>query len=445
MSADAPAGAQDHGSGTLYRLLRAFVHVEPREVAALIWAWVYFFCVLSAYYVIRPIRDDVGVAGGIRTCRGSTSARSAAWRCSIRRSRRWSRDGRRSIFVPRTYRFFVANLLDVLRPAPVDVGRSHTSGSAACSSCGPRSSTCSSSRSSGPRWWTCSPPSRARGSSGSSRPVRPLARSPDRRSRRRWSPCSARRNCSSSRPDCWSWPCWRSAGSRTPRVVDGATTRAIQDAVIGGGTWDGLARAWRSPYLLQICLYMLLFTTLPDVRVLPAGRRSSTSPTRMGGAHAVLRQGRPRRQRAHADRAVVPHEPHHPGRGSRCTRSPCCQPSPSSASSSSAPCRRVAVIVAFQIIRRATEFALARPTRELLYSVVAREDKYKAKSFIDTFVYRAGDQVGAWTVHVDGRARPWRRRCRLDRRASGRGLAAERTVAGTTPGTRGGRGGADGV
>ena len=26
-----------------------------------------------------------------------------------------------------------------------------------------------------------------------------------------------------------------------------------------------------------------------------------------------------------------------------------------------------------------------------------REDKYKAKSFIDTFVYRAGDQIGAWS------------------------------------------------
>jgi AAA family ATP:ADP antiporter len=33
----------------------------------------------------------------------------------------------------------------------------------------------------------------------------------------------------------------------------------------------------------------------------------------------------------------------------------------------------------------------------VLFTVVSREDKFKAKSFIDTFVYRAGDQVGAWT------------------------------------------------
>ncbi|MGE3618543.1 MAG: MFS transporter, partial [Gemmatimonadales bacterium] len=35
-------------------------------------------------------------------------------------------------------------------------------------------------------------------------------------------------------------------------------------------------------------------------------------------------------------------------------------------------------------------------SREVLYTVVSREDKYKAKSFIDTFVYRFGDQVGSW-------------------------------------------------
>jgi AAA family ATP:ADP antiporter len=57
----------------------------------------------------------------------------------------------------------------------------------------------------------------------------------------------------------------------------------------------------------------------------------------------------------------------------------------------------IAVVVAFQVLRRAANFALARPARELLYTVIAREDKYKAKTFIDTVVYRAGDQVGSWS------------------------------------------------
>jgi ATP:ADP antiporter, AAA family len=62
----------------------------------------------------------------------------------------------------------------------------------------------------------------------------------------------------------------------------------------------------------------------------------------------------------------------------------------------------VAVIVVFQVLRRAGNFAVARPTREVLFTLVGREDKYKAKSFIDTFVYRAGDQVGAWSYALMG-------------------------------------------
>jgi len=62
----------------------------------------------------------------------------------------------------------------------------------------------------------------------------------------------------------------------------------------------------------------------------------------------------------------------------------------------------IAVLMAFQVIRRASNFAIARPAREVLFTVVSQEDRYKAKSFIDTFVYRAGDQVGAWSFALLG-------------------------------------------
>jgi AAA family ATP:ADP antiporter len=57
----------------------------------------------------------------------------------------------------------------------------------------------------------------------------------------------------------------------------------------------------------------------------------------------------------------------------------------------------MAVLVFYQVFRRAGNFAFARPAREVLFTVVPREDKYKAKSFIDTVIYRLGDQVGAWS------------------------------------------------
>jgi AAA family ATP:ADP antiporter len=56
----------------------------------------------------------------------------------------------------------------------------------------------------------------------------------------------------------------------------------------------------------------------------------------------------------------------------------------------------LATLTAFQTLRRATDFSLARPAREVLYTVVGREAKYKAKHFVDTFVYRAGDALAAW-------------------------------------------------
>ena len=56
-----------------------------------------------------------------------------------------------------------------------------------------------------------------------------------------------------------------------------------------------------------------------------------------------------------------------------------------------------AVFVVFHVLRRAGNFAVAVPAREVLYTVLSRRDKYKAKNFNDTFVYRAGDQIGAWS------------------------------------------------
>ncbi|HME91401.1 MAG TPA: Npt1/Npt2 family nucleotide transporter, partial [Myxococcaceae bacterium] len=53
--------------------------------------------------------------------------------------------------------------------------------------------------------------------------------------------------------------------------------------------------------------------------------------------------------------------------------------------------------VVFSVLRRGSNFALTHPAREVLFTVVSREERFKAKSLIDTFVYRAGDQIAAWT------------------------------------------------
>lgn len=59
-----------------------------------------------------------------------------------------------------------------------------------------------------------------------------------------------------------------------------------------------------------------------------------------------------------------------------------------------------AVFVVVMVVRRAGEYALVRPGREMLFTVLPAEDKYKAKNFIDTVVYRGGDALSGWLKRV---------------------------------------------
>lgn len=56
------------------------------------------------------------------------------------------------------------------------------------------------------------------------------------------------------------------------------------------------------------------------------------------------------------------------------------------------------VYVVFSVLRRVGEYALSKPAREVLFTVVSREEKYKAKNFIDTAISRAGDASTGWLV-----------------------------------------------
>ena len=59
----------------------------------------------------------------------------------------------------------------------------------------------------------------------------------------------------------------------------------------------------------------------------------------------------------------------------------------------------LAAVSILTVVRRGLGFAFSKPTTDMLYSVVTAEEKYKAKNFIDTTVYRFGDIVGSSTIH----------------------------------------------
>ena len=98
-----------------------------------------------------------------------------------------------------------------------------------------------------------------------------------------------------------------------------------------------------------------------------------------------------------------------------------------------ARCRRSRRSSVFTVARRGSNFAITNPAMEVLFTVVPREDKYKAKNIIETFVYRGGDQVGAWIyAGLAGSGSAWpasrssRFRCRRSGWCWGSGSAANR-------------------
>lgn len=60
------------------------------------------------------------------------------------------------------------------------------------------------------------------------------------------------------------------------------------------------------------------------------------------------------------------------------------------------------VLAGFQIFRRAAEYGTFAPARENLFSPLSREEKYKAKNVIDTVIFRGSDVAGGWLYNLMG-------------------------------------------
>ncbi len=57
---------------------------------------------------------------------------------------------------------------------------------------------------------------------------------------------------------------------------------------------------------------------------------------------------------------------------------------------------QLTVLIALQVAYRALRYGLAKPTREVLFTVLGREEKYKSKAFLDAAIYRGGDLASGW-------------------------------------------------
>jgi AAA family ATP:ADP antiporter len=176
---------------------------------------------------------------------------------------------------------------------------------------------------------------------------------------------------------------------------------AAAEAPIGGGIWSGIAHDLRSPYLLGICAYMLLYAITSTLLYFQQASIAASAFTDRAARTAFFAQ---------IDLLVnvltILVQAFLTGRllkwlgvGITLAMLPALSVVGFTAMGA-VPV--LSLLVLFLTLRRAGNFAIARPAREVLFTVVSREDKYKAKSFIDTFIYRAGDQIGAWSFPAMG-------------------------------------------
>lgn len=172
--------------------------------------------------------------------------------------------------------------------------------------------------------------------------------------------------------------------------------------VIGGSAWQGFRAVFGSPYLLGIAGYVLTLTVIGtfiyftrlqmvaalgsdlDMRTTVFARIDLYTQTTTLVLQALVTGHLMKRLGVHVALALLPIMVAFGFVGLAISAS-------------------LAAVIILQAVFSAMQRAIVRPARETLFTVVPREDKYKAKAFIDTFVYRVGDVVGAQVEGLLGR------------------------------------------
>jgi len=395
-----PRGEASGGVGDLaYRVLRLGIDVRRTEIAALGWSWLYIFAVLASYYVMRPIRDQMGVAGGVNNLPWLFTGTLAGMLILNLPFAYLVKTMPRSRFIPLTYRFFAANILLfalALRladaPATIWIGRLFFIWISVFNlfvvSVFWAMIVDVFNSEQGKRLFGFIAAGATIGAISGSAVTASLAEHVE--------------------------PTWLLVGAALLLEVAVAGVRHLSrlsaqigrdpiaagpETPIGGDVFAGITQTFKSVYLVNTACFLLLYAMTSSLLYLQQAGIVSANFTDRGAQTTffaridllvnvltlvvqLLLTGRILRLLGVGMTLALLPALSILGFGVL----------------SLAP--TIAALVAFQVMRRAGNFAIARPTREVLYTVVPREDRYKAKNFIDTVVYRIGDQIGVWSQPV---------------------------------------------
>lgn len=376
------------------------IHAEPGEVRAVLLAFAYFFFLLSSYYILRPLRDETGVAGGVNKLPWLFSGTFVAMLLAVPAFSALAARLSRHRFIPIVYRFFLANILVFwalfsFAPGSVQVGTARAffiwtsvynlfvvsvfwgfmadifrheqgarlfgfiaAGGSAGALAGPLLTT-----------WLA-------------RPLGP-----------------ANLLLISALLLEASVQCVRALHRWALRAHSLPSQRAADQQPLGGDFLSGIRLVFRSRFLLGICLYVVLLTATatllyfeqakivlhasgdPRVRTALFARIDLVVNVLTLVVQAFVTGRLIRRGGIRFGIGLLP-----------------IVTILGFAALALAP--TLFVLMAVQGVRRAAHFGIERPAREILYTDVNREERYKSKSFIDTVVYRASDAGTAWISSV---------------------------------------------
>ena len=386
------------------RLLGRAVLLKPGEAVPLLWAAAYFFCILLSYYLLRPMRDEFGIRGDLSDLpwlwTGTTIAMLVAAPCFA-----WlvSRFPRR-VFLPVTYRFFAANLAIFYALLLLLPESSHkTVGYAfyiwlsvfnlfAISVFWGLMTDMWSPEQSKRLFGAIAVGGTLGAIAGSSVPA-----------------FLAKEIGNTSHLLLISVLMLEAAVfciRRLTRWAAGQNREGVASPEPSASVWAGFVLLARSPYLMAMAVYMLLYTVTSTFLYFEQSRIVKATFTDTAARTAAFAQ---------IDLAtnvltllMQIFLTGHVVRRLGVIAGLCLVPVISIlgfAALWAAPHLGWPIFLTFaivQVARRSAHYGIDRPSREILYAPLGPDEKYKTKSFIDTFVYRGGDLLGAWANAIKG-------------------------------------------
>jgi AAA family ATP:ADP antiporter len=354
----------------------------------MLWAFAYFFCLLAGYYILRPLRDEMGVAGGVRNLQWLFTATFLVMLAAVPLYGALVARLPRRRFIPLVYHFFAANLAVFWLLLTLDFERQLVARvffvwvsvfvlfavSVFWSFMADLFSSEQGKRlygfiAAGGSAGALAGPALTIGLTGAIGTTHLLL-------------------VAGLLLELAAFCALRLAGKNSATPTE---------KPVGGGPLDGLLMVLRSPYIAGITLWVALlsvaatFLYFEQARIVAAYSDDPAARTRIFAsidlAVGLLTIAI---QFAATGRLITRF-----GVGAALALLPVVFAA-GFAVLAAAPL--LAVVVAFTVIQRTANFALSNPAREVLFTVLARDEKYKAKNVIDIVAVRGADAAGGWLV-----------------------------------------------